>query len=494
MGSLEIWLTRKNLISVLKQELCEQFNICDKEHRKIMKVLAPQIQQIYQICKDYNMGEDYLKKHELAEIAALFSPTVIFLARNGQVEGLVELAKFAIKCTRAAYGDEHLETAKAESDLFYVYMIKGYYGPAEVHGEEALSIRKQILGINDKLTLSSLHYLANIYNRSMKFKRALKLYKKAASAGDYQSICEIIDLGRLEPELVSKKEIQFWKCKLMDRGAPKSQPYFEYGRIDFTPLHHAVQDENSECIRSFVEFFSPFVNHWDKDGQTPLHLAAVCGDMEIVKLLLEKYDANAEIKNFNGATPVHLAARYGHIEVMRILLDHCSANMNVKDKCGSTPVLEAARGEHIGSVKFLLERYNADVNIKNNHGESVLHLASGSGHTELVKLLVKEYGADAKAKAGVGRVQFCDVGKSKYPELMEEVMVACGAYSEFRLGWMPIHFAATGGHTEIVKFLLEIGNIDAKAKDIRGQSLLHLAARGGHMEVANLLLEELMQM
>lgn len=53
---------------------------------------------------------------------------------------------------------------------------------------------------------------------------------------------------------------------------------------------------------------------------------------------------------------------------------------------------------------------------------------------------------------------------------------------------MPIHLAAKGGHTEIVKLLIDKGN-DVDAHDGYQWTPLHHAARDGHMETVNLLLK-----
>ena len=51
----------------------------------------------------------------------------------------------------------------------------------------------------------------------------------------------------------------------------------------------------------------------------------------------------------------------------------------------------------------------------------------------------------------------------------------------------PLHLAATGGHIEIVRLLLEKG-ADINARDIKGTPL-HWAASRGHLEVVRWLVE-----
>ncbi|MEM7576963.1 MAG: ankyrin repeat domain-containing protein [Planctomycetota bacterium] len=52
----------------------------------------------------------------------------------------------------------------------------------------------------------------------------------------------------------------------------------------------------------------------------------------------------------------------------------------------------------------------------------------------------------------------------------------------------PLHFAAAGGHTAVMAMLLDAG-ADADVLDARSDRPLHLAARGGHAAAARLLVE-----
>ena len=58
------------------------------------------------------------------------------------------------------------------------------------------------------------------------------------------------------------------------------------------------------------------------------------------------------------------------------------------------------------------------------------------------------------------------------------------------LGRTLLHYAAIGGHVEIVKLLLEDPRVDVRAVDREKFSALQLAADLGHVEVVKLLLED----
>ena len=56
-------------------------------------------------------------------------------------------------------------------------------------------------------------------------------------------------------------------------------------------------------------------------------------------------------------------------------------------------------------------------------------------------------------------------------------------------GWSALHYAASGGHVEVVKLLMGDPRVDARAISKKGFSAMHYAAAEGHVEVVKLLLE-----
>lgn len=119
---------------------------------------------------------------------------------------------------------------------------------------------------------------------------------------------------------------------------------------------------------------------------------------------------------------------------------------------GQNGLFLAARDGSLKAAQALVDWPQTNVEIRNAQDESPLMMAALRGHMALVKRLV-ERGADVN-----------------------------------KPGWAPLHYAATGGHLEIMAFLLEnYAFIDAESPN--GTTPLMMAAHYGTPEAVKLLLE-----
>jgi len=121
-----------------------------------------------------------------------------------------------------------------------------------------------------------------------------------------------------------------------------------------------------------------------------------------------------------GFPPLHLAARSGSIEAVTVLLDN-GAGLEELDRGpnGWTPLLHAIHKDQLAVVRLLLAR-GADPNRLAVNGTSPLNLAASQGDLATVRILI-----------------------------------AAGARVHGRSGAAALLNAATGGHTRVVRTLLE---------------------------------------
>ena len=183
------------------------------------------------------------------------------------------------------------------------------------------------------------------------------------------------------------------------------------------------------------------------------------------------------------------AAQAGQTEAVRGLLD-AGAQVNKADKNRRTALHYAAQKDHLDVVRLLLER-GADVNAADKNHRTALHIAAGNGDVEMVNLLLAR-GADLLAKEvhnGAAPIHFAaQEGKSEVVKLFLTKGVDISLPDNTFRG--PLFYAAAGGHTGLVRMLLDRKAL-TKLPGLQGQAEgtpLHAAAEGGHIATMELLL------
>lgn len=159
------------------------------------------------------------------------------------------------------------------------------------------------------------------------------------------------------------------------------------------------------------------------------------------------------ILSFGGSYEDFLKAlKDDEVKVVSSLLvrgfDPNTVNLNAEPA-----LLYALREGSLKSFEVLAKQPKVNLNVRNAHGESALMLLCLKGHLHLAKLLISRQ---------------ADIN---HP------------------GWTPLHYAATGGHTELIQLLLEeSAYIDAESPN--GTTPLMMAARYGSGKAVNLLIAE----
>ena len=165
--------------------------------------------------------------------------------------------------------------------------------------------------------------------------------------------------------------------------------------------------------------------------KTPLFAASYLGQVDIIRWLLN-HGADVDACSSQGYTPLTYVACAMHFEVVQVLFDH-HADINSQDHNGWTSlhwilVFRNSEEKFLDMVQLLLE-LGADPNICNtdNHRTS-LHEASCYGLLEAARLLLS-HGARVDEKGG----------------------------SDWR--YTPLQLAASKGHEELTKLLVEHGAV-----------------------------------
>ena len=114
----------------------------------------------------------------LAEAERL-TQQVIQLYQQGKYNEAIPLAEQALAIRKKVLGDNHPNTARSLNNLAGLYESQGRYSEAEPLYKQALAIKKQQLGDNHPSTATSLNNLAELYRVQGRYSEAEPLYQQA---------------------------------------------------------------------------------------------------------------------------------------------------------------------------------------------------------------------------------------------------------------------------------------------------------------------------
>ena len=201
--------------------------------------------------------------------------------------------------------------------------------------------------------------------------------------------------------------------------------------------HLAHAGWNEQYVKEFQNFPSQTVNSTDMGGnRTLLHLAATINNTDVLNLLLQHFSC-IDCEDVRGITPAFLAAEHGLVENVKVLVKR-GASVNHKTKpvtsMYSTVVEEkASKAKHLNSKKGIQEFFQSSFDF------------------QTIQDLILQ-------------------SKSTF------------------WGSTMLHAAAQGGHSDVVRFLLDN---NAFISTLNGVHLtaLHLAAENGHADIVKMLYE-----
>lgn len=138
--------------------------------------------------------------------------------------------------------------------------------------------------------------------------------------------------------------------------------------------------------------------------------------------------------------------------VQRYIAQGVDPNLNTRD--GTPLLVDALKDKNVEVAQALIRAKNIDFERTNAAGENALMMAAYQGLLPIVKLLVETYDVEVN-----------------------------------KTGWTALHYAATNGYDDIVKYLLDhAAYIDAESPN--ASTPLMMAAMGGHITTVKLLLDE----
>ena len=220
-----------------------------------------------------------------------------------------------------------------------------------------------------------------------------------------------------------------------------------------TALLCAVEENHTDIAQLLIDAGAD-MDTKDNEGRSPLHYACIDGALDIVKMLVEA-GAGVRATDNDEDTCLTLAAYHGHIETVRYLVGLPGVDVNHRGADNKTALLCAVEENHTDIAQLLIAA-GADIEMKNSDGRSPLHHACKSGAHDIVKMLV-EAGAGVRATDNQGHTCL--------------ILAACF------------------GHTETVRYLVGLPQMDVNQREGNHQTALQWAVEANDTHIAQLLID-----
>ena len=242
--------------------------------------------------------------------------------------------------------------------------------------------------------------------------------------------------------------------------------------VGSTPLHFAARNGHAETCAFLVEDMHCDVNAADGDGQTAAHVAAARGRLETLKRL-RRLGANLDARDVDGKTPLHVfASSTTFFRASSSSDDEDVSSEMVAFFLEGDPETETEKNANASVRSRRLEA-------RDGRGDAPAHVAFASGvraETALALLPNVFFSFSKTPKTP-------NTPNGEYGERKRDAahFRGCG-------GWTCLHFAARGGHLELVDRLTKLESTDVAAADDAGATALHVAAETGVVAVLESLL------
>lgn len=260
-----------------------------------------------------------------------------------------------------------------------------------------------------------------------------------------------------------------------------------------TTVGLVIVDGESDIIRlvhyTTQEFFERTQEKWLPDAKT--YLAEVCGTYLSFSTfgggLCKNRDEYGKRLSVNKLYEYAAMNWISHVMDSEFPQSHLTFTFLRK-----TPNINAALQASQGSRGFMFT-FHPFLRGMNPLGITGLHIAAECGWTMIVEVLLRDIADPDLIRDSCNRTPFYLAAIGGHVDIMKLLLdsgnVDVNVISE-GLGYTPLICAAQGGHTAAVKLLLDTGKVNAGSRCAKEKSALWYAAIGRHVDVVQLLLDE----
>ncbi|KAF3679797.1 putative ankyrin repeat-containing protein-like [Capsicum annuum] len=173
------------------------------------------------------------------------------------------------------------------------------------------------------------------------------------------------------------------------------RPTSSTGPSNRTPLHAAVIQEHTDCVRLLLQWNKSLCEELDVGGLNSLHFAALLGLNEIIsdmlgwKKSLAYFPAGSEN---DRTTAIHIAVGAGKVDILHELLNHCPDCWELLESNGRNALHESILYSQTNVVNFLLKpKWDKLIEDPDNDGNTPLHFLAFSNFWGYVSLELKDH-------------------------------------------------------------------------------------------------------
>ncbi|PIA93435.1 Ankyrin repeat protein nuc-2 [Cercospora beticola] len=255
-------------------------------------------------------------------------------------------------------------------------------------------------------------------------------------------------------------------------------------RIFLTTVNHAAPAAQEVLYATgLVDFnFADSINE-----RNCIHEAAVCGKADVLKAALAN-NANIRAPDVYGRLPLHYACMHGRVDMIRVLVAAAPDTVDSRDLDHFTPLIHGIVHSQLGSVQEMLQ-VGAIVNQTSSTSHIPLNLACQYGSAQIVQQILRfrpQILPDAEGLYPQHLVARFG-GDTQILQMLKEYGVDMDQPDKL-YQWTPIFHAASEGHLECLRQLLDF-HVDPAALDEKDLNAMYYAAWEGKLDCMQLLVQ-----
>ena len=331
-------------------------------------------------------------------------------------------------------------------------------------------------------------YFERLYGSGETFKPVRRILEVLVSTFDPISVEELFELLYWKEQNLHKEyEFKEFKTTVKELGH-----FLRYGVNDTISVYHLflvdwlTSEENDGPFfiskrkghEVFCDYYLGLIRSSGESGLSknilPLaqHIAHAGWKEQYVKEFQNFPSQTVNSSDMGGnRTLLHLAATINNTDVLKLLLQHFSC-IDCEDVRGITPAFLAAEHGLVENVKVLVKR-----------GASVDHKSKPLGSIYATVVDVEKSSKAKQLNSEKAILEFLQ-SSFEFQAIQDPILQSKSTF----WGSTMLHAAAQGGHSDVVRFLLD-NNVFISTPNGVHLTALHLAAKSGHADIVKMLHE-----